>query len=89
MTVTTLILAAALAAQSPGAETSPTPASGVQKAAAIERVNGKAICKRITQRGTRFTKRICATAEQWEEQRRRDIEITREFQRNEGSKKAG
>jgi len=47
------------------------------------------VCKRITVRGSNIKKRICATAEDWERQARASRELTREFQRSDGSAKAG
>lgn len=85
MISTVFVLAAALAAQSPSAETPAAPAPAQNTVESGDKI----VCKRVPIRGSRFSKRVCATAVQWEEQRRRNIEITREFQRSDGSSKAG
>ncbi|MDJ0642132.1 MAG: hypothetical protein QNJ15_04890 [Erythrobacter sp.] len=88
MTTAILVLAAALTVQSPGAGAGNEPAqTGAGTAEA--RPEDKIVCKRVSERGTRFTKRVCSTAKQWEQQRRHNVEVTREMQQSNGSAKAG
>lgn len=88
MTITILVLAIAVAAQSPGVMADDKQ-SQTQTTAAEAKPKDKVVCKRVAERGSRFTKRVCSTAAQWEQQRRNNVEITREMQQSNGSSKAG
>ncbi len=89
MVTTSLFLAAALAAQAPATETSAAPTPSAHENADTAHSNSKTICKRVAIRGSRFKERKCATADQWERQRRHNVQITREMQQSDGSSKAG
>ena len=85
MTITALGLALVLSVQAPSDQGTAPVEPAVKTAQATDEVT----CKKISVPGTRFKERICATADQWEKLRRKNIEITREFKQNDGSTKGG
>jgi hypothetical protein len=89
-----VIAAAVLAAQGSAAAAPPDPASAAQAAPAAEAaptatvkpVNApakpKRVCVEETQIGSLFSKRICATPEEWEKRRRLDTEAMSQMSGN-------
>lgn len=86
MSIAFVLASAALAFQSGGTPAAEAPAPG--QARAVE-AGEELVCKKTALAGSKFKKRLCATAEEWERLARHAEETTQELQRTRASKKGG